>query len=334
MKTKFLLLALVSFIGFGNTNAQTVAELQATAKTFMGQGDYSNAIMILNRCVEKEPENRSVGKDLALSYFYSGNNTKALETMQPVLKSEGADEQCFLITGNIYKGLSKPKDSEKTFKKGIEKFPESGSLYNELGELQVSNGNRDAIKTWEKGIKADPAYGRNYFNASRYYFFEKNFMWSLIYGEIFLNSEPNGNRAAETKSTLLESYKQIFSTDLIGKDYAKKNDFEKSYLTALKKQQPVLDNGITAESLSMLRTRFIIDWYATEANHPSLKLFEHQQLLLKSGLFEAYNQWIFGITENVAAYQNWIKNNDVDNKAFVNFQRSRTFKMPVGQYYK
>ena len=137
MKTKFLLLALVSFIGFSITNAQTVAELQATAKTFMGQGDYSNAIMILNRCVEKEPENRSVGKDLALSYFYSGNNTKALETMQPVLKSDGADEQCFLITGNIYKGLSKPKDSEKTFKKGIEKFPESGSLYNELGELHA-----------------------------------------------------------------------------------------------------------------------------------------------------------------------------------------------------
>ena len=332
MNKKFFLLVLITLVAFTKVQSQNVAELQKTARTFMGQGDYSNAIMILNRCIEKEPENRSVGKDLALSHFYAGNNAKALEVMQPVLKSDDADEQCFLIVGNIYKGLSNTKDGEKTFKKGIAKFPESGSLYNELGELQVSNGNKEAIKTWEKAIKLDPGFGRSYFNASRYYYFQKDYVWSLLYGEIFLNSEPNGNRAAEIKANLMESYKQLFSADLVGKDFAKKNDFEKKFLMALKKQQPVLDNGITAESLSMLRTRFIIDWYATD--HPALKLFEQQQVLLKSGLFEAYNQWIFGLTENVAAYQNWVKNNDADNKAFINFQRSRTFKMPEGQYYK
>ena len=332
MNKKFFLLVLITLVAFTKVQSQNVAELQKTAKTFMGQGDYSNAIMILNRCVEKEPENRSVGKDLALSYYYAGNNAKALEIMQPVLKSDDADEQCFLITGNIYKGLGNTKDGEKTFKKGIAKFPESGSLYNELGELQVSNGSKEAIKTWEKGIKADPGFGRSYFNASRYYYFQKDYVWSLLYGEIFLNAEPNGNRAAEIKANLMESYKQLFSADLVGKDFTKKNDFEKKFLMALKKQQPVLDNGITAESLSMLRTRFIIDWYATD--HPVLKLFEQQQVLLKSGLFEAYNQWIFGLTENVAAYQNWVKNNDADNKAFINFQRSRTFKMPEGQYYR
>jgi tetratricopeptide (TPR) repeat protein len=333
MKTKILLFTLISFLGIINVQAQTVAELQATAQAFMKQGDYSNAIMILNRCVEKEPENRSVGKDLALSYFYSSNPVKALETIQPVLKSDEADDQTFIIAGSIYKSLDKAKDAEKTFKKGIARFPESGNLYNELGELQVNNGSREAIKTWEKGIKADPAFGRNYFNASRYYFFEKNFIWSLIYGEIFLNTEPLGNRAAETKGTLLESYKQIFATDMLGKDFEKRNDFEKKFLTALKKQQDVLNKGITVESLTMMRTRFILDWYAPNEEKPELKLFEHQQLLLRSGLFDSYNQWIFGVTENVTAYQNWIKNNNADYVAFVKFQQSRTFKMPLGQYY-
>jgi tetratricopeptide (TPR) repeat protein len=333
MKKNFLLLTLISFLGIVNVQAQTVAELQATAQTFMRSGDYSNAIMILNRCVEKEPENRSVGKDLALSFFYSGNNTKALETILPVLSSDEADDQTFIIAGSIYKGLGKTKDAEKTFKKGIGRFPESGNLYNELGELQVNSGSRESIKTWEKGIKADPGFGRNYFNASRYYFFEKNYLWTLIYGEISLNMEPLGNRAAESKSMLLESYKQIFATEMIGKDFEKKNDFEKKFLTALKKQQPVLDKGITAESLTMMRTRFILDWYAPMDEKPELKLFEHHQLLLRSGLFEAYNQWIFGLTENVTAYQNWIKNNATDNTAFIKFQQSRTFKMPQGQYY-
>ncbi len=333
MKTKILLFILVSFVGIFNVQSQTVAELQITAQSFMRQGDYSNAIMILNRCVEKEPDNRSVGKDLALSYFYSSNNVKALEVIQPVLKSDEADDQTFIIAGSIYKALDKEKDAEKTFKKGIARFPESGNLYNELGELQVKNGNREAIKTWEKGIKADPGFGRNYFNAGRYYFFEKNFLWSLIYGEISLNTEPLGNRAAESKGMLLESYKQIFATDMLGKDFEKKNDFEKKFLTALKKQQPVLERGITTESLTMMRTRFILDWYAPNEEKPELKLFEHQQLLLRSGLFDCYNQWIFGVTENVTTYQNWIKNNNADYTAFVKFQQSRTFKMPQGQYY-
>lgn len=333
MKIKILLFTIISFVGILNAKAQTVAEMQTTAQSFMKQGDYSNAIMILNRCIEKEPENRSVGKDLALSYFYSGNNPKALEAIQPILKSDEADDQTFIIAGNIYKKLDKGKDAEKTFKKGIARFPESGSLYNELGEVQVNNGNREAIKTWEKGIKADPSYGRNYFNATRYYFFEKNFAWSLLYGEIFINTEPLGNRSAEIKSMLLESYKQIFATDLLGKDFEKKSDFEKKFLKALKKQQPILDNGITVESLTMMRTRFILDWYAPNEEKPELKLFEHQQLLLRSGLFDAYNQWIFGLTENVTAYQNWIKNNATESTAFVKFQQSRTFKMPQGQYY-
>jgi tetratricopeptide (TPR) repeat protein len=333
MKTKFLLIAITSFLGIVNVNAQTVAELQATAQGFMRSGDYSNAIMILNRCVDKEPDNRSVGKDLALSYYYSGDNKKAIEVIQPVLNSDEADDQIFVITGNIYKGLDKKKDAEKTFKKGIAKFPESGNLYNELGELQVNSGNREAIKTWEKGIKAAPSFGRNYFNAGRYYFFEKNFTWSLLYGEIFLNTEPIGNRAAEAKSMLLESYKQIFATDITGKDFEKKNDFEKKFLTALKKQQPVLDKGVTTESLTMMRTRFILDWYSPTDEKPEFKLFEQHQVLLRNGLFEAYNQWVFGITENITAYQNWIKNNAVENTAFIKFQQSRTFKMPQGQYY-
>jgi tetratricopeptide (TPR) repeat protein len=311
---------------------QTTAELQATAQDFMKQGDYSNAILILNRCQEKEPENRSIGKDLALSYFYSKRNDKALETIQPVLESDKADDQCFLIAGNIYKSLDKTKESEKTFKKGIAKFPESGPLYNELGELQVNNGNREAIKTWEKGIKADPAFGRNYFNAGRYYYFEKDYLWSIIYGEIFLNMEPSGPRTAETKKTLLESYKQLFSEDIMGKNFSKKNDFEKTLLTAFKKQQPILDNGITPESLSMFRTRFILDWFAAE-NRPALKLFDLQQQLLRNGMFEAYNQWIFGLSDNITAYQNWIKNNAEDNNEFMKFQKARTFKMPTGQYY-
>ncbi len=331
MIRKQVLMFTFAFTVSVNCFAQTVTELQNTAKAFMKQGDYTNAILVLNRCVEKEPNNTSIGKDLALSYFYAQNNVKALETIEPVLESNDADDQCFLIAGNIYKYLEKPKESERIYKKGIAKFPESGPLYNELGEAQIANKDKEAIKNWEKGIKADPSFGRNYFNAARFYFFAKDFIWSNIYGEIFVNMEPNGARAAEIKKMLLDGYKQMFAESLINKE-TNNNGFEKAYLATLKKQQQVVEFGVTAETLSMLRTRFVIDWFAS-GNNPNHKLLDYQQQLLKSGLFEAYNQWIFGVAENIDAYQNWIKIKSEENKAFLDFQKVRTFKMPVGQYY-
>ncbi len=330
---RLILVTLVCVTIFNSRGvAQSVTALQATAKNFMKQGDFANAILILNRCIEREPANTSVGKDLAMSYFYSQNNIKALETINPVLESNDADDQCFLIAGNIYKQLEKPKEGEKVFKKGIEKFPESGPLYNELGELQIANNNKDAIKSWEKGIKADPSFGRNYFNASRYYFFQNDFVWSILYGEIFVNIESSGNRAPEIKKILLDSYKQLFTETSMSNNNKSSNPFVKQYLEVMKKQEAVTANGINAESLSMIRARFIIDWFSTD-NKPAFRLFDMQQQLLKSGMFEAYNQWLFGITENLTAYQNWIKINAEDNNAFLAFQKSRVFKMPADQYY-
>jgi tetratricopeptide (TPR) repeat protein len=332
---KIYLLAIL-FIAFFNQIifAQTTAELQATAKTFMRQGDYGNAVLILNRCLAKEPDNTSIGKDLALSYFYVQNNEKALEIIKPVLDSKDADDQCFLITGNIYKQLDKPKESEKIFKKGIKLFPESGALYNELGEVQIAaNNNKDAIKSWEKGIELDPSYSKNYYNAARFYFASNNNIWCVLYGEIFVNMEPNNPKAIQLKKVIVESYKRLFSDINVAKNNKSNKAFAKLYIEALEKQGVQSDQGINVESLSMIRSRFIIDWFGS-GNKPAFKLFEYQQLLLKEGLFESYNQWLFAAAENEMAYQSWTKTHNAENAEFVKFQKSRIFKIPTGQYYQ
>jgi len=51
-------------------------------------------------------------------------------------------------------------------------------------------------------------------------------------------------------------------------------------------------------------------------------------------MFDAYNQWLFGASENLAAYDNWTKVHAEEYEGFSKFQKSRIFKMPVGQYYQ
>lgn len=333
---KKIVLLIVLFFAINNKTvfAQTTAELQATAKSFMRQGDYANAVLILSRCLEKEPNNTIIGKDLALSYFYIQNNEKALEIIKPVLESKDADDQCFLIAGNIYKQLSKPKESEKVFKKGIKVFPESGSLYNELGELQIAaNNNKDAIKNWEKGIEKDPSYSKNYYNAARFYFASNNNVCCILYGEIFTNMEPNNPKANQIKKVIVESYKRLFSNIALAKNNKRNKDFTNLYLSLLEKQGIQPNQNVNVEFLSMVRSRFIIDWFAV-SNRPTFKLFEYQQQLLKEGLFEAYNQWLFGAVENEASYNNWVNTHTTESVAFSKFQKNRIFKMPIGQYYQ
>lgn len=312
---------------------QTPKELHETAKTFMRTGDHANAIIVLNRALQQEPANLQMSKDLALSYYFQRDNSNAVKTINTVIDREDSDDQTYQIAGLIYKQGNMLKDAEKMYKKALKKFPTSGPLYNELGELQWQQQNFDAIKQWEKGIETDPSYSKNYYNAAKYYYLSTDKIWSLLYGEIFLNMEPLSAKAPEIKELLLEGYKKLFSTATLDVNAKENSSFVKAFLKNMNNQSNIIAMGINTETLSMLRTRFVLEWFYTQGN-PTFKLFAYQQQLLREGLFEAYNQWLFGSTQNLSAYQQWINTHASEYNEFMQFQKGRIFKIPTGEYYK
>ena len=317
------------------SEAQTpdAKDLYETAKTFMKQGDFPNATMVLNRALQLDPQNIAISKDLALSYYFQKNNSKALETISPLLERADVDDQCFQVAGNIYKEMGMFKDCEKIYKKGVKKFPESGALYNDWGELLSVQGNHDAIKQWEKGIEQDPSYSKNYYNASKYYFTTTDKVWSILYSEIFINMEPLSNKTPEIKEMLLECYKKLFAEVDLEQNNKDKNNFVKAYLQSMNKQTSQASLGLNAETLTMIRTRFILDWGSNNGSKFPYHLFDYQRQLLQEGMFDAYNQWIFGPAQNLSVFQNWINTHNTEYNAFNSFQKGRVFKMPGAQYY-
>lgn len=313
---------------------QDVKEMQENAKAFMLQGDHANAILILNRALQTDPENMETIKNLALNYYMVKDYNKAIEVIKPALDKESSDDQCFQIAGTIYQSLEQIKESEKVYRKGIKKMPESGALYNDLGELLWYTNDANAIKEWEKGIEMDPNYSKNYLNATRFYGGTNNKIWSILYGEIFLNLDPFSNNTPEIKSIVLESYKRLFADVDIVKSNKDKSRFAEAFVATLNKQTQVAGFGINPESLTMIRTRFILDWFTDKASTYSYKLFEYQRQLIQEGLFDAYNQWLFGTVQNLPAYQNWTNSHSTEYADFVKFQKNRFFKLSAGQYYK
>jgi hypothetical protein len=101
----------------------------------------------------------------------------------------------------------------------------------------------------------------------------------------------------------------------------------------MNKVKVVAENGINVESLIMIRTRFVLDWFEKYAAKFPTKLFEYHQQLLREGIFPAYNQWMFGSIQNLMAYQSWITSHATEYADFRKFQNGRIFKIPEGQYY-
>ncbi len=310
--------------------------LHETAKNFMRSGDFDNAIIVLTRALAQDKDNLEMQKDLVMSYYLKRDYAKALEGVKVLVDRDDADVVTFQIAGNVYKALEEVKDCEKIYKKGLKKFPKSGPLYSEYGELLWSAKDFTAIEQWEQGIKADPAYSGNYYNAAQYYFYTKDKVWSLIYAEIFINMESLGERGAAMKQLLLQGYKEkLFAeADLLKGEEKNKSEFAKSFLQVMNNLSSLAGNGINTETLTMIRSRFILEWFANYANKFPFRLFDFQRQLLTEGMFDAYNQWLFGPVDNLAAYDNWTKTHPEEYNEFATFQKSRVFRMPPGQYYQ
>lgn len=320
---------LIGFAAFAQPSSP-----KETAESFMRSGDFDNAILVLNSALKQDANNLDLQKDLVLSYTYKRDFAKALGVVKPMLEKDVVDEQTYQVAGNVYRALALYKDGEKMYKKALKKFPESGALYNEFGEMLWDNQDYSAINQWEKGIEIAPSYANNYYNAASYYYFTKDKIMTLIYGEIFVNMESLTERSTEVKKMLLDTYKQKLFTDVDNKDAKKQTAFEKAVAETFNKEALLTSKGITMETLTMIRTRFILDWFNTYAAKFPFRLFDYQQQLIQSGMFEAYNQWLFGPVNNLSAFDQWTKNNSEAYAKFTTFQKGRIFKMPQGQHYQ
>jgi hypothetical protein len=58
----------------------------------------------------------------------------------------------------------------------------------------------------------DPNYSSNYYNACKFYYLTVDKVWSLIYGEIFVNLESYSKRTPEVKKILWKAIRNSLKT--------------------------------------------------------------------------------------------------------------------------
>lgn len=331
---RLILLSLLCGIAVLSGSGQDAKEMRESGNRYLQQGDFANAIIVLKKAAETFPDDAEIINDLGLSYFLAGQYKDGYQLMRPMAESKLADDRSFQICAMLLRGARNIKEAELVYRMGLQKFPNSGALHADYGEyLQLTSpGQQGGIFFWEKGIQFDPAYAGNYYLASRHYAENGNWLPAVLYAETFINLESFTSRTVEMKNLLYEGFKKLFALEL---NKAKTGgEFDKQVVLHLRNQEFLAGGGITPEVLTAIRTRFILDWFKQSAANQPFSLFEYQRQMLKAGIFDAYNQWLFGSVANISAFQNWTKTHPEEYVRFHEFRRNQVFTVPQGQYYR
>src|SRR6185312_15363304 len=153
---------------FSQTQAGDTASPRETARAYTRQGDYTNAVVVLTEALKKDPQNIDLSKDIAFNYYLEKEYDKGITVGKALVERPDADVTSYQILALLYKAIGNVRDCDKLYKAGIKRFPRSGVLLNEYGEMLWARQDYSAIRLWEKGIEIDPNYSGNYYNAARY----------------------------------------------------------------------------------------------------------------------------------------------------------------------
>lgn len=313
--------------------AQTT-DLQKLAREQAQRSQFDSAYNTLSKALEQKPNDVDLLKDQVYVCVLKRDFENGLRIGQMLVKQPAADEQSYQVLGMVYKNLAEYGPAEKMYKEALQKYPASGILYSEYGDMLAQDGKeKEAISVWEKGIQQDVNSNNNYYYAAKYYAANDNLLWSLLYGEIFVNIESYTPRTEEIKTLLYNGYKKLFTANTLTQINSKAKGFGKAFTDVLvKNYQPLTAD--TIGSITTIRMLATADWVNTgNSKKYPFRLFDLHRQLIDNKSFEAYNQWLFGNAADPGKYDQWKQANTAQMGQWEQLLHNVVFKIPAGQYY-
>ena len=139
MKRLFILigLAITGITGYSQIDSekQEAYDKAKLAIELMDNGDYDKSIKLLEESAKLDPSNYIYPYEIGYALYLKEKYNKATEYYEKVVRMEGINDQCFQMLGNAYSMGGDKEKAIDAYNRGLEKYPNSGRLYLEIGNV-------------------------------------------------------------------------------------------------------------------------------------------------------------------------------------------------------
>jgi tetratricopeptide (TPR) repeat protein len=351
-------IAIVSVLTIGSVNimAQSKQEqaesLTRSAIELMDNGHIDESIELIKKAQKLDPDKLVYPYELGYAYYLKNDYKSAIKVLSKLTDREDTRDYVYQLLGNSYSMSNQPQKAIATYEDGLKKFPTSGKLFLERGTMELKREDLDAaLKYYEAGIKADPAFSSNYYWASRIYSYTSEKVWTLIYGELFMNLERNSKRTAEISKLMYDTYVECvklnndtsftlnfsqvmtLSIDEVNDINNLKLPFPLMAYTPHMSVALINAKSINLETLHLIRRDFLHSYYESKTNeqYPNV-LFDYQKKISEAGYMEAYNHWLL-FRGDEEAFKQWMETNEAKFDLFAEWYNANPIELNEGNRF-
>lgn len=355
LKTLLVLGFMATFqVMLGQTDQEKAFAKAKEAISLMDNGKIDESIVLLREAQNLDPDRFTYPYELAYANYLKKDYKEAIKILEKHKNHKNVTDLLFQLLGNSYDMSGKSDKASETYETGLNKFPKSGSLYLELGTLQLGKKDYDkALQYYEKGIEAAPAFPSNYYWASKIYCSSTEEVWGMIYGELFMNLERKSKRTAEISKLLYDTYKReiTFSNDTsFSISFSKNPIMDINAFTNPKTVKLPFGSGvyeptlilsmlstksIDITSLDVIRSNFVDNYFKNghAENYPNV-LFTYQKKIKEAGHMEAYNHWLL-MAGSKSDFDKWVTAHQKKFEDFRNWFNANSLQIDESnQFYR
>jgi tetratricopeptide (TPR) repeat protein len=242
--------------------------------------------------------------------------SQAVEALKPMYRDSMLYDRAYQLLGNSYDYLDDSTASLKIYSEGLSRYPMSGRLHYEMGAAAFIRGQLDtALRWWVKGTRVEPSFATNYYWIAKTSAKTRNRIWTVFFGEAFINIETNSQRTKEIGEMLFDAWNASmslgsddpinFCSDQLLEEPSPFGPDVLNFPTAFEftiaqsSQHYFPDSGVrkqlTVEQLVDVRMRFIKGWIGAGYNkkYPN-DLLEWNAKLQDAGWLREYLWWVLG----------------------------------------
>lgn len=283
-------------------------------------GDFKRGIHLLKQARKLEPEQYDYAFEIGRAYLENGEARTAEKHLYPLQYHVNVQPDLYILLSRCYYELNEVrKTPDETRKKeldalryGIEKFPNSGRLYNELGIRKLELDQPvNALSVFENGIVNAPDHPENYFWAAKLMKATGNELWTWIYAEVFYNMTDDEEMRRTSGLLIREASQKVFSENWNPEPEAMDQD-----LRSLLSSKCV--KGDALSSMHVNERKCLMDEWG-DTPFPISVLIKRMELLQQKGFLDAYLASIY-LETNKETFLSWLAENAEQYDAYVKWR--------------